>query len=60
MKQEKLANALNEINEEYIAEAMQSKKRSPWRWVSAVAALLAVAVTALVVFKPLSRHSAAV
>lgn len=52
MKHEKLANALNEINEEYIAEAMRSKKRSPWRWVSAVAALLAVAITALAVIKP--------
>lgn len=58
MKREKLANALNEINEEYIAEALQSKKRSPWRWVSAVAALLAVAITALVVFKPLAGEPA--
>ncbi len=58
MKHEKLANALNEINEEYIAEAMQSKKRSPWRWVSAVAALLAVAITAFVVIKPLTGEPA--
>ncbi len=58
MKHEKLANALNEINDEYIAEAMRSKKRSPWGWVSAVAALLAVAITALAVLKPLAGEPA--
>ena len=58
MKHEKLENALNEISDEYIAEAMQPKKRSPWRWVSAVAALLAVAITALAVIKPPAKEPA--
>ncbi len=52
MKQEKLANALNEINEEYIAEAIQPQKRTPWRWVSGVAAALAAAVTATALLLP--------
>lgn len=44
MKHEKLADALNEIDDEYIAQALQTKKRHTWRWAGAVAAVLAVAI----------------
>ncbi len=52
MKHEKLIDALDEIRDEYIAEAVQKKKRHTWRWVGAVAAVLAVAITATALMRP--------
>ena len=46
MKHEKLAQALNEISEEYIREAAVPKKKRLPRWVGAVAAVLALVVAA--------------
>ena len=45
MKNEKLANALNEIDDTYIAQAATPRKRRPSLWIGAVAALLAVILT---------------
>ncbi len=45
MKHENLANALNEIKDEYIAEAIPKKQRRSWRWVGTLAAILAVVIT---------------
>ncbi len=46
MKQEKLADALDELRDDYIMEAMKKKGRPVWHWAGAVAAVLAVALTA--------------
>ncbi len=44
MKHEKLSEALDGISDTYITEAAQSKKKKPFPWLGAIAAVLAVAV----------------
>ncbi len=50
MKHEKLAEALSEIQDEFIAEAAEKKQRHTWRWTGAVAAALAAAIAAGIIF----------
>lgn len=45
MKREKLSQALNELDDKYIAEAVK-KKHHPIRWAAPIAAVLAVAILA--------------
>ena len=55
MKHEKLYDALEEIQLRHIAEAANYKKKSPVRWVSAIAAILAVAILVGTVFRSVVR-----
>lgn len=52
MKHEKLADALGEVKDAYIAEAIQPKKRRVRRWMSVAAAVLAVAILAAALLHP--------
>ncbi len=55
MKHEKLSDALNEIPDAYIEEAAAAKKRPLWRWVGAVAAVLAVVLVAGMLLRPATQ-----
>ncbi len=60
MKHEKLANALSEVQDKHINEAAAPKKRHTWRWISAVAAVLAVVITLTAVLSPAATVKALV
>lgn len=44
MKRGKLQDALNQVSDNYIAEAAQKPKRQVWRWAAPVAAVLVIAI----------------
>lgn len=52
MKHEKLSQALNEVDDRYIAKAAGKKRRSYAPWFGAVAAILAVAIFVGVLWRP--------
>ena len=52
MKHEKLKDALSELQDRHVDEAVRYKKRSYLPWVSAVAAVLAVAILASTLLRP--------
>ncbi len=56
MKHENLIRALDEISQTHIAEAAAPKKRAKPAWFGAVAAVLAVAILAVTVFRPVTAH----
>lgn len=57
MKHEKLCQALDEIRDDYIREAAWERKPFPFRWASAIAAVLALAVTVGAVLPRLAPSS---
>lgn len=57
MKHEKLSRALDEISQAHISEAAQPKRRVKPLWLGAVAAVLAVAVLAATVFRPMTASA---
>lgn len=52
MKHKKFAEALNEVDDRYIAEAVKGKKRRKLYWVSAAAAMLALTLAIGAVARP--------
>jgi len=61
MKHEKLASALNELSDRHIAEAASKKKKSPFPWISAIAAVLALAILVGAIWRPFGKeHSSPV
>lgn len=58
MNREKLSEALDHISDEHIAEAANKKKRVSIGWVSAVAAVLAVAILGLTILRPFAEVKA--
>ena len=53
MRHEKLSEALNEISDRHIAEAADTKRRTPRSpWIGAVAAVLAVVILVAAVYRP--------
>lgn len=55
MKHKKIADALNEISDKHITQAVKPRNKHTLRWVSAVAAILAVAVLATTLGTPRVR-----
>ncbi len=49
---DKLSKALNEVRDSFIEEAAGAKKRRPWRMISAVAAVMALAILAGILWQP--------
>lgn len=58
MKREKLSNALNEISDKHITEALSAKRRI--RWLAPVAAVLAVILACLAIANPMALQVSAV
>lgn len=55
MKHEKIQEALEEIHPQHISEAASYRKKNPLRWISPVAAMLAVAILVGAFWRPLQK-----